>query len=184
MLEERAKLSKEEHKAYSQSIYHRLIGSKFYENSNTIMTFISFKDEVDTHRLIKNSLKIGKRVTVPITYPETKEIKPSEILSFDELEIGFYNILTPKKDYIRLIKPEEIDLILVPGLAFDRRGYRVGYGGGYYDRFLEKYPNITTIGICFDLQIIEELPKEDFDIPVDFIITEKEFIDPAKENSF
>ena len=75
---------------------------------------------------MKNVLNNNKRITVPITFPESNEIKPSEILDFNELEVGFYNILTPKDEFHRFIDPNEIDLIIIPGLAFDRKGYRVG----------------------------------------------------------
>ncbi|HZJ99919.1 MAG TPA: 5-formyltetrahydrofolate cyclo-ligase [Tissierellaceae bacterium] len=176
ILENRSNLGKDIHKSYSETIVDKIFSSSFYENAKLIMTFISFGNEVDTHNFIKKSLSDGKRIAVPITFPKTREIKPSEILDFDELEVGYYNILTPKDKYIRYINPKEIDLAIVPGVAFDRDGYRVGYGGGYYDRFLSQYPDIIKLGIAFDLQIIDKIPKEDFDIAVDMIFTEKEII--------
>lgn len=176
ILDKRQKLGKNRHIMLSSIIIERLFESLFYKNSKIIMTFISFGNEVDTHDFIKKSVDEGKRIVVPITFPETKEIKPSEILDFNELEIGYYNILTPKKEFIRFINPKDIDLCIVPGIAFDRKGYRIGYGGGYYDRFLSKYPIKPKIGICFDLQIVDEIPREEFDIPVDIIFTEKEII--------
>ncbi|MDR7871270.1 MAG: 5-formyltetrahydrofolate cyclo-ligase [Tissierellaceae bacterium] len=176
ILDNRSKLGKDKHKTYSKIIIDKIFNSSLYKNANTIMTFISFGDEVDTHDFIEKCINDGKRIVVPITFPKTKEIKPSEILDFNELEIGFYNILTPKDEFIRIINPEEIDLAIVPGVAFDRSGYRVGYGGGYYDRFLAKYPDIIKLAIGFELQLIDEVPKEDYDIPVDIIFTEKEII--------
>lgn len=176
ILDNRSKLGEISHKSYSETIINDLYESSFYKDAKIIMTFISFGHEVDTHNFIKKSLSHGKKIVVPITFPKTKEIKPSEIYSFDELEVGFYNILTPKDEFIRFIDPKDIDLAIVPGLAFDRDGYRVGYGGGYYDRFLSKYPDIVKLGIAFDLQLIDKVPKEDFDIAVDIIITEKEII--------
>lgn len=176
ILDNRSKLGKIQHKIFSETIINQIYESSFYKDAKTIMTFISFGDEVDTHDFIKRSMKDHKKVVVPITFPKTKEIKPSEILDFDELEIGFYNILTPKEEFIRWIDPKDIDLAIVPGIAFDRHGYRVGYGGGYYDRFLSKYSDIIKVGIAFDLQLIHSVPKEEFDIPVDIIITEKEII--------
>lgn len=176
ILDKKSKLGRKDHELFSNIITEKILGSYLYKKSNTIMTFISFSNEVNTHNLIKESISNKKRIIVPITFPKTKEIRPSEISNFDELEIGFYNILTPKKEFVRLINPMEIELTIVPGLAFDRNGYRIGYGGGYYDRFLSLYPDIIKIGIAFDLQIVDSLPREEFDIPVDFIVTEKEII--------
>ncbi|MEW8973496.1 MAG: 5-formyltetrahydrofolate cyclo-ligase [Tissierellaceae bacterium] len=176
ILEKRRKLKNIDHKNFSETITSSVLNSSYYKNANTIMTFISFSDEVNTHDFIRKAISDGKRVTVPITFPKTREIKASHILDFGELELGYYNILTPKKEFIRFIPPEEIDLIIVPGVAFDKNGYRVGYGGGYYDRFLSNLPNVVTIGIAFELQMIDEVPKDKFDIPVNFIFTEKKVI--------
>src|SRR5690606_27860699 len=98
---------------------------------NTIMCYISFGSEINTHDFIKTSIMSGKRIAVPVTFHEPRVMKPSLLLDFDELELGYYNILTPKKEFIRYIDPKEIDLVIVPGAVFDRRGYRIGYGGGY-----------------------------------------------------
>jgi len=177
ILQKRAELSTENIVNYSNIIENKLYKMDYYKNAKTIMSFISFGDEIITHEIIKNSIKNGKSVVVPITIPETKKLKVSKILDFSELEIGYYNILTPKKDFLRFIDFNTIDLVLVPGVVFARDGYRVGYGGGYYDRFLSKFKEkVNTIGLAFDLQIVEEVPKDSFDIPVDFIITEKETI--------
>lgn len=176
ILKERKALSKEDRIIYSQIITEKIFKSDSYINSETIMVFISFSDEVDTHPFIKKAIADGKKVLVPITYPKTKELKPSRIKSFDELEAGFYNILTPKKEFIRFVDPEEIDLVIVPGVAFRKDGYRVGYGGGYYDRFLAKIPNTPTLAIGFSIQIVKDLPVDSYDIPVDYIYTEKNII--------
>lgn len=163
---------------FSSIIAEKLYSTNEYKNAKTIMSFISFDTEVDTHKIIKDSLNLDKRVLVPVTFPDTKLMKPSHLMDFSELEYGYYNILTPKEEFWRFIDPNEIDLILMPGVGFDRKGYRVGYGGGYYDRFLSKLDKkIPTIGLAFNLQIIESVPTDEFDIPIDMIITEKEIID-------
>lgn len=178
MLEDRSKLSSQKVLSKSKSISEKLYNLNHYKESNFIFTFISFTDEVDTHNIIKESIKIGKRIGVPITIPKTRILKVSELLDFDkELQEGFYNILTPKEEYQRIVSPDIIDLILVPGLAFTRQGYRIGYGGGYYDTFLSTIKkDVVKIGLCFDMQLISGFPTEPFDIPVDYILTEKEFI--------
>ncbi|MGO1469631.1 MAG: 5-formyltetrahydrofolate cyclo-ligase [Tissierella sp.] len=176
MLKKRKKLSKESRDIHSQIIMDKLLSSSYYANSKTIMCFISFSDEVNTHNFIKKAIDDGKRIVVPITFPENKELKPSILKDFKELEPGFYNILTPKEEFKRFIDPQEIDLVIVPGVAFKKDGYRVGYGGGYYDRFLSKIQNTPTIAIGFDIQVVEDLPIDSFDIPVDYIYTEKNII--------
>jgi len=182
VLEKRSKLSKEDIIQYSKTIAEKLYEMDYYINAKRIMSFISFKDEIHTHDIIKKSLNRGKSIVVPITIPETREMKVSELLDFSELEIGFYDILTPKKEFIRFVDPNTIDLILVPGVVFAEDGYRVGYGGGYYDRFLSNLDNeVMKIGLAFDLQIVDKVPTESFDIPVDIIITEKRIIDCSKK---
>ncbi|WP_353093425.1 5-formyltetrahydrofolate cyclo-ligase [Tissierella praeacuta] len=177
ILQKRAELSTENIVKYSNIMEDKLYEMAAYEEAKTIMSFISFSDEVNTHEIIKKSIKNGKSVVVPITIPKTKEMKVSKLLDFSELELGYYNILTPKKEFTRFVDPNTIDLILVPGVVFARNGYRVGYGGGYYDRFLSKLDKkVNTIGLAFDLQIVDEVPRDSFDIPVDLIITEKEII--------
>ena len=177
MIRKRAELSENDIKCKSQIISNTLFNLREYKKSNFIFSFISFKDEVNTHGIIKESIHIGKRIGVPITISETKKMEVSELMDFDkELTLGFYNILTPKDEFIRIVSPELVDLVLVPGVAFDRRGYRVGYGGGYYDRFLSKIDNVIKIGLCFEMQMIQEAPIDSYDIPVDFILNEKELI--------
>lgn len=174
ILKERAKLKPETHDAYSQKIMELVASTTYYKNSNTIMCFVNFGSELDTKIILQRALLDGKKVAVPIAIHETKELTPSIITSLDELEPGYFNILTPKEEFIRPIEPSEIDLVLVPGVAFDHHGYRVGYGGGFYDRFLPKLRNDTKkIAIGFSLQILDKVPREEFDKPVDMIISEK-----------
>lgn len=178
ILAKRAKLGTDGNISLSEDIVNKLVESEFYQNARTIMTFISFGSEIDTHEFIKKGIADGKNISVPVTFHEGRIMKPSIIKSFDELEPGYFNILTPKQEFIRYIDPLEIDLIIVPGAVFDRSGYRVGYGGGYYDRFLsnEIRSDIPKVGIAFDLQVVDSVPKENHDIPVDYIITEIEII--------
>lgn len=177
VLAKRKKIGKENRDIYSKEILEKILSSSYYKNAKTIMSFVSFSDEVNTHEFMKIAIEDGKRIVVPITFPKNHELKPSQLKAFNELEPGYYNILTPKEEFIRFIDPKEIDLVITPGVAFRRDGYRVGYGGGYYDRFLSKIPNTTTIAICFHMQIVENLPTDHYDIPVDYIYTEKEIID-------
>lgn len=183
MLENRSKLTKKEIREKSNKIKEKLMKLEKFKEAQVIFSFISFGDEVDTHEIIKESLKLGKRVGVPVTIPEGRKLLVSELYDFDkELELGYYDILAPKEEYIREIHPKEIDVVLVPGVVFTPAGYRIGYGGGYYDRFFSKNKDVYKIGLCFDMQIADEIPIDLYDIPVDIIITEDRIIDCSKEN--
>ncbi len=177
-MKKRSAISEDSIKSMSKLIESSLFSLDLYKNSSVIMTYVNFGNEVITENIIRHSLNLEKTIGVPITIPKTRELIVSELRDFDkELELGVYNILTPKKEYIREIKPSKIDLVLVPGIAFDRKGYRVGYGGGYYDRFLCKInENAITIALAFSMQLIDSVPKGYYDLPVDYILTEKELI--------
>jgi len=178
MIKIRKNMSKGKRTIKSKEIKEKLFNLEEYKNANFIFTFISTEEEVNTHDIIRESISSGKRIGVPITLPKEKKMIVSEIRDFDkELEMGFYNILAPKKEFIREVSPEEIDIVLVPGLAFREDGYRIGYGGGYYDRFLSNVESVIKIGICFEMQILEDVPVDTYDVPVDLIITEERIID-------
>lgn len=149
--------------------------------ASTLMVYLNFGSEVLTDDLIRWGWAEGKRIVVPLCHPESREMMPCRIDGFDELETGNYGIREPKADRLRVVPPEEIDAVLVPAVAFDRRGYRVGYGGGYYDRFLPKAPQAARIGAVFACQIVPEVPTDRYDVHVERIVTEEEIIIPADE---
>lgn len=152
-------------------IYDKLISNKDIKHAKNIMCFVSFKDEVNTHKFIKHLLKNDINVYIPIIDSKNKVMNISKLNSFDELETGFYNILEPKKEYIRICSPEILDVIITPGVIFDKNNYRVGYGGGFYDKFFSiKNLKAKKIGVCYKEQIMDKVPREDYDIPVDYII--------------
>lgn len=176
MILKRKEMSDAERMEKSRKIQHNLFSLEDYKKSNFIFTFISTQEEVDTHNIIKDSISNGKRVGVPITVPEGRKLLVSEIYDFDkELEMGFYDILAPKKEFIREVPPSIVDLVIVPGLIFSRKGYRVGYGGGYYDRFLSNL-DVLKVGVCFHMQLQDEVPIDRYDIPVDIIVTDEEIV--------
>ncbi len=163
----------------SRKIFKTLKDTEYYKKAKNIFVFISFGSEIDTHEFIKEGIEEGKNILVPVTFKGTREMKPSLLKGFNELEIGYFDILSPKDEFIRYVDPLEIDLVVVPGAVFDRKGYRVGYGGGFYDIFLSTKirKEIPKIAVGFDLQLVDKVPVEEFDFPVDFIITEKEMIE-------
>jgi 5-formyltetrahydrofolate cyclo-ligase len=154
----------------SSTIARKLFLSKEFRKAKTVLFYLSFDGEVDTTRMIKHAIQKGKRVAVPVMRKEGREIVPSELRDFDEeLVKGPYGIAHPKAEYIRPITLGSIDLVIVPGLAFDEAGYRLGRGQGYYDRFLSRLPRrIPTIGLAFKFQMTDDFPPSE---PHDFSVT-------------
>lgn len=165
-------ISKEEKEKKVRELKNKLFSLKEFKKAKCVMFYVSKHYEVNTHEMIDESIVMGKKVVVPVTLKEEKILKPSELRDREkELIKGHYGIHQPREEHIRLVSLEEVDLMVVPGLAFDKSGHRLGHGGGYYDRFLEKAPpTIFTVGLAFDFQIMDELPRHDTDIPVDKVI--------------
>lgn len=176
VLAERSKIAKGERLSKGNKIIESFKSTNLYKDATMIMIYISFGTEIHNHDFIQDALAEGKKIVVPVTFHNPRMMKPSQICSFDELAPGYYNILSPKEEYIRYVDKSQIDVIIVPGAVFDKAGYRIGYGGGYYDRFLAdlKAPKVS---FAFEMQLTDAVPKEDFDIPVDYIITEERFIE-------
>jgi 5-formyltetrahydrofolate cyclo-ligase len=172
ILRKRDSLSKEEILEKSQRIKNILFSQKEYKQAKLIMFYLTFKSEVDTSLMIKDTFSLGKKVAVPII--EDKTIIPVELKEKTPLIRGKYGILEPK--HKEEINPDDIDLVIVPGVAFDIEGRRLGYGGGYYDRFLSSLNKSFTIGLCFELQLVHRLPQQAHDIKVKEIITENRCI--------
>jgi 5-formyltetrahydrofolate cyclo-ligase len=162
--------------AKSDEIVRRLMELREIRDSSTLMVFLSFGSEVLTDDLIRWGWSEGKRIVVPLCRPESRELTPCRIDGFDELETGHYGIREPKTGRLRSVPRTEIDAVIVPAVAFDRRGYRVGYGGGYYDRFLPECPQAANIGAAFACQIVPEVPSDRYDLAVDRIVTEEGII--------
>lgn len=174
----RNQLTKEEVSSLSEKIISTLTRLPIFINSQRIMLYMSFGNEVDTFKLIEYCKKLGKSVIVPFCVSEGRKLVPTEIKSVEnDLKRNKIGFLEPKKELLDSASTEDIDLIILPGLAFDRSCYRVSYGGGYYDRFLGKLNfSIPTIGLIYDFQLIELIPMEEHDIPVDYVITDKRIV--------
>ena len=138
-----------------------------FKNAKTIFCFVSAGSEPCTDLLIDYILKNGKTLAVPKCIDKKGNMAAVEIKSLDDISEGFFGIREPKEG--RILEKEEIDLCIVPGLSFDNDGFRLGHGGGYYDRFLEN-TNIYTIGICFEELVSDKLPREENDIAVNEVI--------------
>ncbi len=160
----------------SRRIVGRLTHLPEYARSRCIMLYWSCHNEVHTHNLVRQALKDGKRVAFPRCDTRRKEIHPFEVRNLSgDLEVGAFGILQPREDSGGLVDLSQIDLCVVPGIAFDREGNRVGRGLGYYDRFLRKLGEKTRkIGVGFAFQILDKIYPTDGDTSLDMIVTEDE----------
>lgn len=173
----RNSLSAEEVQSKSEKINDNLFALNYLKEANKIMTYVSFKNEVSTIGIIDKLIKMEKEVIVPICDTNEYTLIPSRILSLDELSLSYFGIMEPKEPFIRPVNPKDIDIILVPGLAFDKNRNRLGHGKGFYDRFLKDVrPNSLKIALAYDFQVLDSIPIENWDIPMDLIITEKAII--------
>lgn len=168
-------LPRTEREAMSRIICSNFANLSLLSDCGSVMIFLSFGSEINTDYIIEWLWKQEKRVLVPLCKPETRAMDIFPIADLADLEPGYCGIREPKRGLRPPVAREAIDLVAVPAVAFDRRGYRVGYGGGYYDRFLVGM-DVPTIGLAFDCQIITAAPVEKYDLAVQGIITEKEYI--------
>ncbi len=154
-----------------QAILHRLVSLREYGEAQWIYTYVSKTIEVDTLELIRRALAAGKHVAVPRCVPGTREMEFYEIRSLEELAPGAFGVLEPVPGRSRLMEEDTGGLCVVPGLSFDSQGYRLGYGKGYYDRFLSRFHGVT-VGACYNGCVRRMLPHGYFDRPVDILVTE------------
>jgi len=172
----RKKISTDEVLNKSNIIKNKLFELEEFKKASTVLFYVSYDNEVFTHDMIKESMKMDKEIIVPKSDEENRRLILSKLDKWEDLEKGLYNILEPKKEKIKEISIEKIDLIIVPGVGFDEQGNRTGHGKGYYDNLLRNCKNALSIGLAFEFQIIKNIPTNNFDIPVDVIITDKRII--------
>ena len=152
--------------AASKVLQEKFLSSDLYRNARTIYGYLPYNQEVRTVPILERALADGKRVAVPKVYAD--EMRFIYLTDLSLVETGYSGIPEPIAD-----GPEGDDptaLVLMPGLAFTREGQRIGYGGGFYDKFLAAEPNHPTVALCYDFQIVEQLPTEEYDIPVHEVI--------------
>ena len=159
----------------SRIIMEKIMSSDVYRKARSLMVYVDFRNEVGTASLIVRALEEGKRVSVPITGIKEKKLTPSELLDYPgDLEPGAWGILEPGKDCIRPVHPGDLDMVVVPGVAFDPAGNRLGYGGGFYDRFLPgTRPGIVYLAPAFEIQMVDNVFPGPLDVPVHIVITEE-----------
>jgi 5-formyltetrahydrofolate cyclo-ligase len=177
ILEKRNSLTPQQIKEAEQLIINNLMKLNEFIQSQNIFCYLSFRSEVPTKGIIAHCQQQGKNLYIPLCVNETKEM----ILSLYDHEVKLaasnYGVQEPTKETIKIANREILDIAIMPGAVFDTRGYRIGYGAGYYDKFFaHTNKKIYKIALAFSFQIIDEVPADDFDIPVDCIVTEQGII--------
>jgi len=180
MIRSLKELTPEKKMHIEKRIINNLLQSEIWKRVTVVAITLSTSFEWDTHSIIRHAWKEGKTVLVPRCNITNKELIFYKIQSFDQLVVGYANLLEPDPQLTKRVQKKEIDLIIVPGIVFDQKGYRIGFGGGYYDRFLENFHN-ETISLVGTMQIINEVPKNTFDIPVNYLITEMNMIKTTRK---
>ncbi|MGE6538612.1 5-formyltetrahydrofolate cyclo-ligase [Bacillus luti] len=172
IIEHMNSLSEERYTNLSEQIAFSLYAQKEWAEAKTIGITLSMENEVNTYPIIEKAWEEGKKVVVPKCNKETRTMSFRQISNFDQLEIVYMNLREPIPVLTEEVDADEIDLQIVPGVAYTERGERIGYGGGYYDRYLVHYKG-KTLSLAYEFQMVQHIPVEPFDKNVEKIITEK-----------
>ena len=159
-------MTREEIQEKSRKLTEQFLQTAQYRNARSIYGYLPFNQEVRTRPILEQALRDGKRVALPKCRGE--EMRFLWVDDFDHLEKSCLGSPQPAADGLEADDPRA--LVLMPGLAFDRAGNRIGYGGGFYDRFLSREPGHPTVALCYDFQMVDRLEHDKFDIPVDLVL--------------
>ncbi len=159
-------MTEEQIESKSASLARQFLKTEQYKTAKTVYGYLPYNQEVRTVPILRQALLDGKKVAVPKVYGEQMRFVLLEDL--DAVAPGFGGIPEPVAD--GPVAEDKTALVLMPGLAFDRQGHRIGYGGGFYDRFLAAEPDHPTVALCYDFQLLEQLQTQEFDVPVDLVL--------------
>lgn len=164
----RNEMSSQEVKEKSNQICQNFISSNLFQQAERIMAYAPLGNEVDIRPVMEEGWRQEKRIAFPKVFGDT--MRYFEVSSFSQLKEGTFHVMEP-------VETNPVDwknaLVLVPGVAFDRQGNRMGYGKGYYDRFFEGKTDCVKVGVAYELQVADQLPTEENDLPVEYLVTEK-----------
>ena len=178
----RRTISADTRAAHAQKAAAHVLAHEAFQRAEVVLGYSALRFEVDPRAVIEAAWAAGKHVVLPRTVPETRGIVLHRYLPGDELvESGF--VVKEPLPTAPEVSPDEIDLVLVPGLGFDTRGHRLGYGQGYYDRLLPRLPRATRMALAFELSLLAEVPSDEHDVPVAWLVTERRVIQCAAESS-
>lgn len=164
--EKKRNMTPQQIESASRRLGQLLVETDLYQKADTIYGYLPYNQEVRTVPMLERAMADGKRVAVPKVYGE--EMKFIYLTDLNQVEKGYAGIPEPVKD--EPVAEDKTALVLMPGLAFDPQGHRIGYGGGFYDRFLAKEPDHPTVALCYEFQMLEKLETEEFDVPVDQVL--------------
>ena len=164
--EKKRAMTPEQIDAASRRLGEMFAACEAYQNARTIYGYLPYNQEVRTVPMLERAMREGKRVSVPKVYGD--EMRFIYITDLSQVEKGYAGIPEPIAD--APVADDPTALVLMPGLAFDAKGHRIGYGGGFYDRFLAAEPAHPTVALCYDFQMLPSLETEAFDIPVDCVL--------------
>ena len=169
--------SPEERKRKSAAIQQKLFGLDAFRKSDCVCFYVSLPTEVDTSSMIDQSLEMGKRVVVPLSDLENKELKLYQIEDRrEDLRQGTFGVFEPRPDKTKPVDFKKVDCVVIPGVVFDKEKNRIGRGKGFYDRFLEKLgPQVFKIGLAFSFQVVQEIPHDHHDVSLNFVLTDEIF---------
>lgn len=175
ILEKRKNLTEDEVAAKSEAILQKVLKTPEYMEADNLLLYADYNHEVMTRGIFEDAIMRKKRVYFPKSDGLTNSMIFYQTVSVKQLEKGFMGIPEPKENMQLCYKfhPDEDTLIILPGVAFDTRGFRLGYGKGFYDKFLSSRRQLSTMALAFACQIVEELPSEEHDIKMDKIVTEE-----------
>lgn len=165
----RAGIGADEWHAATDAIAEKVIGSDYFREATDIFCYMDFDGEAGTEQIIDEAWRLGKDIWLPKVTDGEMDFYLVE--SEKELVRGTFGILEPSGEGIKA--PGEDGLVIVPGIAFDRNHNRIGYGKGFYDRYLNAHPHLVKLGIAFDIQLVDRIPAEECDCRMDMVVTEK-----------
>ena len=180
MRSRRASMSKEDRDIASHKIVSNLLNNPIYKSADTIMAYSSMPEEIQLNELFDNAFSNDKILAIPLIIGRGT-MRPVFLPTVEDLVVGDFGIMTVRQDKRQFVEFDNIDCVIVPGAAFDRQGNRLGLGGGYYDRFLQRVPNAKRVALSFDYQLLETVPAEPHDAKMDIIITESETLTFKRE---
>ena len=175
--EQRRALSEEEKRSFSEKLCKNILSLDVFKQADAVLSFYPLENETDVQGVNEEVLRLKKILAFPKCVKGTREMNFFSVSSFDELEKGSYSIYEPKETCPLYVPSESAKTICIaPAMAYSRDGYRIGYGGGYYDRYLSKFPFLTSVGVIYSPFLTDTLPCGELDIAVDTVVTDLEII--------
>lgn len=168
-------LTPREYHDLNHSLYTNFLGLKLLNKANYIMIYYSVRNEANTVHIINYLLKAGKTVALPVCTPE-RDLQAVVITDLSQLQPAPFGLMEPGPG-ADLLENSKLELIVIPGIAFDEKGHRLGHGAGYYDRFLLKTPNAFKLGLAYDFQLLPEIPAESHDIKMNGLLTPTRYLE-------